>query len=106
MAIMTKWTAEPWHSRGGLVRAGDKIVAEAPRWSWHKTPNATRDADAARIVACVNALAGCADPTALPDLLAALLLLENMTSDDFSKGADRPIREAYDRLLGVPRLAP
>lgn len=70
-----KWTKEPWHVDGYGV--------ESPVWSictmdWEYDPEdsdqskAVDAANAARIVACVNALAGIPDPSAYVSRVAAM----------------------------------
>lgn len=55
------------------------------------------NANAARIVACVNALAGISNPDALPELLAACLAQINGKSVDWEEH-QMCIRLAYEKL--------
>lgn len=58
------WTPEPWScDELGYIENADVVIARCPG---HSTGAAKcRDANAARIVACVNACAGLTDPLAL-----------------------------------------
>lgn len=69
---MSKHTPEPWHSdAAGFIYAkvdgvGDSMVAEVRGFG--RLVHGNRD----RIVACVNACKGLADPSVVPELLESL----------------------------------
>ena len=70
----TPWFVDPTDSEGRTVSAcadGSGAIAECGL-DYSTLERKPGRADAARIVACVNACAGLADPAAVPDLLAAL----------------------------------
>lgn len=62
----TKHTAEPWHTGCGAHAMVDGesrlIAATVPRLTVDPRCESVAEANAARIVACVNALAGIEDP--------------------------------------------
>jgi hypothetical protein len=62
-----KWTPEPWtmHPRPDRFKIEPDIaVVYAQQSRYDDSQSKAREANAARIVACVNALAGVADPAA------------------------------------------
>jgi hypothetical protein len=64
----TAHTPGPWTASFATVRKASAPLAEC----YNDHPLLPGEANAARIVACVNACEGIADPGAVPDLLAAL----------------------------------
>jgi len=67
---MTKHTPGPWDvSNDGVIHNGETRIAQILRPNGYESDD---EANADRIVACVNALEGFADPTAAPDLLEAV----------------------------------
>lgn len=73
-----EWTAEPWeYYAGGGITAGNRVVAIMGLPD--EPTSDTNTANAARIVACVNALAGVEDPAAyIASLLDALSIKQDM----------------------------
>lgn len=71
----TKHTAEPWFF-GSVITAADHVgiaqIMDNPKW-----PNGEVEANAQRIVACVNACEGIADPSVVPEMLEALRAVHN-----------------------------
>ena len=77
---MPKHTPEPWWiDDDGFVAAGggDSYTTVADT---HNTYDLNKDANAARIVACVNACEGI-NPDAVSDLLAALVAVNALLND-------------------------
>lgn len=56
-------------------------------------------ANAARIVACVNACAGIADPSAIPDAIHALQKIVEWAWEHLRKGEDGFMLERIDKTL-------
>jgi len=75
-------TEEPWMIASRLEYSnGRQLLVWGPKGPGHgAVAEAHTEADAARIVSCVNACAGLADPGAVSDLLAAL----EEVADDFA----------------------
>ena len=107
---MNKHTPGPWtyHHEPSLnryaVRAepfGTETILSISYWS--RTPIWDREraeADASRIVSCVNACDGI-NPEAVPDLLAACKAVD----DAWTGGENGDWRGALDRALGMARAA-
>jgi len=107
----SKHTMGPWRVGTGTVTRMDCetktvcgqgiVIAEAPAYIQEERP--VRDANAARIVACVNACEGL-NPAAIPDLLAAAeealaLHGDSYTPDDWNS-AGRALRTAIRAAKG------
>ena len=80
-------TPEPWELHGDTIQGAPELNGEQPhavestcvavvlsreRGSYRHYPKERARANANRIVACVNACAGLADPGVVPEMLAAL----------------------------------
>ena len=93
-------TPGPWFvgtQNDGLYIIAGRKPAPNNDYPWHDAPRVclatmqgpsasdclpvNKDANAARIVACVNACEGIADPSVVPELLAALQLISNGPHD-------------------------
>jgi hypothetical protein len=96
-------TPEPWHDKEGrLIGSDGNVIARlmAPDTIF----SSVKRADVDRIVACVNAMAGIADPegaikvarSALARLLADKYLADPINNDRMS-----PVREALAALGGT-----
>lgn len=108
--MTTKHTPGPWKHASTYVRGNANIlscegaiVAQAV-YGGDVSMNETA-ANAARIVACVNACEGIADPSAVKDLLdmcmAAERLLDPMTHNPASDDFMRELRAAISKATGT-----
>jgi hypothetical protein len=71
VTMETKHTPEPWEIADTSIIAGDICIAVIEDDGGYEAPYEERQANAARIVACVNALAGL-NPEAIKDVVEAL----------------------------------
>jgi len=86
---MTEHTPEPWTNSRGLAKAYG-------------------EANAARIVACVNACEGLADPSVVPELLRLLtvaLARVNIAADEAKPGEAYFLGSYHDEIRAALRKA-
>lgn len=94
---MSKHTKEPWaqshrkakHREGYYTEVYDSAGETIATLAWYPVEepggvtSTSRSANAARIVACVNALEGIADPSAVKDAIEALRKIEALKPEEF-----------------------
>lgn len=97
---MAEHTKEPWSVHSGDIWQGEPDNPIVPlyreireSWSWHQaTPEDEREANARRIVACVNACAGMADPAAEIASLRRYLAFYKQSANDLAASLEEHAR--------------
>jgi hypothetical protein len=100
--MSTKHTPGPWDSENKNVWSENGLNADQSNLATTHGPFAKANAE--RIVACVNACDGIADPSAVKDLLEALRTLVQMTGNvgQIERFLDTTARAAIAKATGQP----
>lgn len=93
---MSDHTKEPWDGDYAAIFVSDVDIAMCVD---HDVGREVSIANARRIVACVNACAGIADPSAIPDAIHALQKLVEWACEHVRKGDDWHMIEQIERTL-------